>query len=404
MGASRSGLDDQGMAPRRIALALSSLLVLGLGASVLGGATATAAPPPVDTGLPDLPAQAPPAGQEGAAFGRGQLHSHGPDGLELGRGAGGTPAAQAVDQTLQSSTWTQTSALPVVSTDQADRFAGFAQVHLVYLHPSDKAPRTDFLRMFSSDARSAADFLQVGYGRSVRFDERVDRTLDITTVKSRYTAKQLGSSNQFDLVKRELGRVFPDSSAQRKKYVAWLDAPSRYCGQGELYGDWHRDRENHNDLRTTGVVYRPYSVSGTDGGFCRGRTLLHELGHNLGAIYGQAPNAFDGAHCNDDKNDVMCYAGSVASGNDTSPTSRGQFDFGHDDYWDLGASASSANDTYTRHLNWWGANLSRFVCRPSVAGGIPHCDDPATQYPTDAELRYHSGADAYPPPTSVPVG
>ncbi len=364
---------------------------------------------------PRLSSESSETGADASAEGRGHRHTHGPDGLDLDRGRrpGAAVAAETVDGTLTGD-WSTADPLSVSAVDEPDRFQGLPSVHLVYLYGSEvKKPRTDFLNMFEADARAAQRLLQERYGRSVRFDERVDGRLDITVVKSRYRTSSLGGSKQFDLVSNELERVFPDSESPRKKYIAWLDAPSKYCGQGELYGDWHRDRENWNDLRTTGVVYRPYDPGNVDGGFCRGRTLLHELGHNLGALYSKAPSAFDGAHCNDDKNDVMCYAGSVTSGTDTSGTSSGQFDYGNNDYWDAGAVAGSDNggpesgevtDEHLKHLNWWTVNLSRFVCRPNGDGvSTASCGDSSTVHPTLDEFRYHSGDEAYPPPPSQPT-
>ncbi len=352
-------------------------------------------------------------GMAASAEGRGHLHSHGPDGLDLDRGrrpsAPGAVVAETVDLTL-TGTWSKTDPLQVSSKDEADRFLGLPSVHLVYIHGSEvKTPRTEFLNMFEADARAAQKLLLDRYGRSVRFDERTTGRLDITVLKSRYRTSSLGGSNQFDLVKNELKRVFPDSESPRKKYMAWLDAPSRYCGQGELYGDWHRDKENWNDLRTTGIVYRPYDPKNADGGFCRGRTLLHELGHNLGALYSKAPNAFDGAHCNDDKNDVLCYQSEVTSDVDTSATSPGQFDYKNDDYWDAGAATGSDNGgtqesgEHLKHLNWWTVNLSRFVCRPATDNAEASCTDSQTVHPTLDEFRYHSGDEAYPPPASQPT-
>ncbi len=125
-------------------------------------------------------------------------------------------------------------------------------------------------------------------------------------------------------------------------------AASRYCGQGELYQDTIRDPAlNNNQKRTTSIVYRPYSTTNADGGFCRGRTLLHEVGHNLGALQNVAPNAFDGAHCNDDNNDVMCYTDADQFTSDSST-----FDFNNNDFW----------DPATGPLPWWTVNLSRFIC------------------------------------------
>ncbi len=324
--------------------------------------------------------------------------------------------AQPVDVELTGG-WSTDDPLPQVGTDQPDRLAGLPSVHLVYIYPSDlRTPRTKFLNMFEADAREAQRFLQAKYGRPVRFDEAVATSnaaaprLDITTLKSKYRTSTLGGSRQFDLVKDDLARAFPDSDSPRKKYIAWLDAPSKYCGQGELYGDWHRDRENWNDLRTTGIVYRPFDKSGPEGGFCRGRTLLHELGHNLGALYKGAPNAFDGAHCNDDKNDAMCYQGDSTFDSGIKENSTGEFDYRNNDYWDAGATVGSdnggttASQEHLKHLNWWTVNLSRFVCRPPNDGvTTAACDDPNTIHPTDDEFRYHSGDEAYPPPASVPT-
>ncbi len=344
--------------------------------------------------------------------GREYAHTHGPDGLELDRRGrpGSSVVAQPVDEQLTGE-WLPTGPVPPVTSDQPDTFGDLPQIHLVYVYPADlKVPRTEFLAMFEADARAAQDFLQNKYGRSVRFDETEGR-IDITTLKSKSRTSALGGRRQFSLVKEDLARAFPDSESPRKKYIAWLDAPSKYCGQGELYGDWHRDTGNWNDLRTTGIVYRPYDSKNVDGGFCRGRTLLHELGHNLGALYEGAPNAFDGAHCDDDKNDAMCYQGNSAFDSSLEPTrSSGEFDYGNDDYWDAGATPGSVNGgtldsgAHLDHLNWWTVNLSRFVCRPSSATQTTaSCADPNTVFPTVDEFRYHSGAETL-EPTSVPTG
>ncbi len=386
-------------------LALPVVLALGLGVT----ASPSGAAPPA--ALPEAASD----------IGRGHAHTHGPDGLDLDRRRkpGTATVAQPIDETLTDRAWETTEEpLPQVGTDQPDRegLAGLPSVHLVYIYPSDlRTPRTKFLNMFEADARAAQRFLQAKYGRSVRFDEAAATSseasprLDITTLKSKYRTSTLGGSRQFDLVKDDLARAFPDSDSPRKKYIAWLDAPSKYCGQGELYGDWHRDKENWNDLRTTGIVYRPYDKNNPEGGFCRGRTLLHELGHNLGALYKGAENAFDGAHCNDDKNDAMCYQGNSTFDSSTTG-STGEFDYGNNDYWDAGAVMGSDNgDTkesqkHLKHLNWWTVNLSRFVCRPPSDGvTTAACDDPNTVHPTLDEFRYHSGDEAYPPPASVPT-
>jgi hypothetical protein len=145
--------------------------------------------------------------------------------------------------------------------------------------------------------------------------------------------------------------------------VVWLDAGSQYCGQGELYQDTRRSGVNNNDKRTTAIIYRPYDPADpSTGGFCRGRVVLHELGHNLGALQQVAPHAFDGAHCNDSAEDVLCYTSQTTL--DTGPPA---FDYGTDDYWDPADGK----------LPWWTANLSRFLC-PAVAGATVDCGVPST--------------------------
>lgn len=196
--------------------------------------------------------------------------------------------------------------------------------------------------------------------RDVRWDLRPSKkatcdgqanVLDTTVFQSSYNARQLSTDRQFNLVANEL-QASGKFSASNKKYVVWLDAGSRYCGQGTLWQDTSRSATNSSEVnRTTGIVYRPYSTSDPKtGGFCRGRTLLHELGHNLGALQKVAPNAFDGAHCDDDNNDTMCYTGAAS---DQISSSDPQFDYGKDDYWDPGATATSTPTANTDKLAWW---------------------------------------------------
>ncbi len=304
-----------------------------------------------------LPEQASDTGGENA-------NTHGPDGLALYRP--GRPSADHPYEVDHPATWDPAQYDGgAFTTDQPDHLAR-PTVHAIYLYPSNAASRfAEFAAMFQADAAQASKLVE-GYGSGVRFDMRkglpTDMNpdgvfLDITAVRSQYNAKQLGSSRQFTMVRDELiAKGFTDPD---KKYVVWLDAASRYCGQGELYQDTTRDPAvNANQKRTTAIVYRPYSTTNPDGGFCRGRTLLHEIGHNLGALQKVAPNAFDGAHCNDDNNDVMCY---TASNQFDSGSSK--FDYKNNDYWDL------PNDPVPQPW-WWTVDLSRFVCETSNCSGF----------------------------------
>ncbi len=281
--------------------------------AALGGATAGPA-----AGLPE---QASPTAVE---------HTHGPDGLDLdgrGRGKPGVVAAAPYDVDAHApwsaSQWTGGTQTADVADDTT-----LPQFHAIYLYPSNATSRfTQFAAMIQADARQASNRLN-GLGKAVRWDTRGGGALiDITVVRSSNTAKRLGSGNQFTLVKNEIASK--GFTKANKKYIVWLDAGSSYCGQGELYQDTRRTAANSSELKTTAIVYRPYPTNDpTTGGFCRGRTAMHEMGHNLGAIQKVAPHAFDGAHCNDSAEDVMCYTS--ATSNDTGTT--GEFDYRKDDY------------------------------------------------------------------------
>ena len=277
---------------------------------------------------------------------QGELHSHGPDPKSMykpGKAPSASPFAVDAPAAWSASTWDDTA----FTTDQPDTTSQ-PTVHMIYMYASDKASRfSTFGAMFEADANQATNLLGGLYGRGLRFDKRADGHLDITVVRSGSNSKRLSGGNQFTLVANELktkGFTNPN-----KKYAVWLDAGSNYCGQGTLYQDTSRSATNASNVsRTTGIVYRPYPTANADGGFCRGRTLLHEVGHNLGAVQRSAPNAFDGAHCDDDQEDVMCYEQNATF--DSGDV--GQFDYKNDDYW----------DPPTGTLPWWTVNLSKYIC------------------------------------------
>jgi hypothetical protein len=329
-----------------------------------------------------LPPQASEAGHDHA-------HStHGPDGLALDR-RGRTPgdAPFAVDAHAEWQSCEYDGVAPSIDSTDLPELKNRPQVHAIYVHPAKTASRFPaYAAMFQADARQASAMLQT-LGRDIRWDLRLPvgalcsgtTVLDITVFKSRYSAGQLSGGNQFSLVANELA-ASKKFSVATKKYVIWLDAGSQYCGQGTLYQDTRRAFANYNNAnRTTGIVYRPYSTTNGEGGFCRGRTLLHELGHNLGALQRGAPHAYDGAHCNDDDNDVMCYIAEA-----THDSGAAQFDYGKDDYWDLGASMPTATNNGYPELSaeklggglkpaWWALNLSKYICPPGAVGSRPNC-------------------------------
>ena len=295
-----------------------------------------------------------------------EAHTHGPDGKSLDRR--GQVAAETYEVDAPAP-WTPSQYDGrALSADAADGTT-LPTVHAIYLYPSDGANRfAQFAAMFQADARATADRL---YGRAVRFDERlggdgVTPYLDITVIRSKNTTKRLSGNRQYQMVRDEL--VAKGFNKPNKKYAVWLDAPSQYCGESQIYQDTQRTPANPNERTGIAIVYRPYATGDpTTGGFCRGRTLLHELGHNMGAVQTVAPNIYlsSGPHCDDSAEDVMCYRPPGV------PDTGGPvFDYGTDDYWDPAASGTGL----TTKLGWWTVNLSRFLCPTS---GCASPNDPA---------------------------
>lgn len=139
-----------------------------------------------------------------------------------------------------------------------------------------------------------------------------------------------------------------DSASE--KYAVYFDArvAGETCGRGSFWGDSTDSASNWNN---TGRMYAvEYDCN-------EPATLMHEMGHNLGAVQDAAPfSTGSGMHCFEGY-DVMCYndEGSRDPGSIVwnCPTRPDRFDCGHDSYFDAkigfgeGGGAGSFLDT-----NW----------------------------------------------------
>lgn len=244
--------------------------------------------------------------------------------------------------------------------DQPDLTA-LPKIHAVYVHPSDAPSRfASLAHTFQGQARRQSRMLTQGSGHALRLDDRLDASgrplLDITVIRSRSSAKTLGGSRQFGLVRDDLARA--GLTDPNKKYLVWVDAASTVCGRSDAPGDAVRSAANRAESRTMSTINRYYDRSTPDtGGFCA--PILHELAHAMGAVLPNAPH-YDGGHCNDNANDFLCfYASAIAY----DPAAGRYFDYGNDDYWDPAADPFSGSDA---KLGWWTVNLSRFLCPPAI--------------------------------------
>lgn len=306
-----------------------------------------------------------------------EAHTHGADGLWLDRHNHGAdaPADAPYDVDGHAPWWASNWDGQSFTTDQPD-LSTLPSFHAIYVYPKDGVNRfNQFAAMFQADALQASERLNVLFGRGIRFDFRAGNCygtpgmpcLDITVFRSRARSNQLSGSNAWGTIHKELSGAF---KAPDKKYFVFLDTRNTYaCGQGNLSQDTRRIPTNANEGRTQSIVYRPFDPNNTSGGFCRGRTLAHELGHNMGALQQVSPNAYDGAHCNDSAEDVMCYTSQTSFDSGAAA-----FDFGNDDYWDPIADPNGNNMLpgtplpEQLKLPWWTVNLSRYICPTSGCG------------------------------------
>lgn len=316
--------------------------------------------------VPALVAAAP-----AAASATGQ--THGPD-HQLER----TPTAGVASAAAQPSWCGDLRADDDVENDTGD---GTFRYHAIYAYPSDGRSR---LRTLASDlqaeAFAASRVLEKSYGRAVRFDMGTrcgPRYLDISHVQLPYTTAELarlgdeGGSKTFYAIAAALRAAGfstlagSDPLEQERtvttNYLVWLDGPGpEACGEGERARDTRRTPDNaSNKGGKLAMLYR----HGRD--FCGHETVLHEIGHNLGALQPEAPNTRDHAHCEDAREDVMC--------NQTARTATKAvdvfFDYGNDDYWD---------PPHGKPLPWWTVNLSRFLCDDAACNRSPQVGESQT--------------------------
>lgn len=249
-------------------------------------------------------------------------------------------------------------------------------VHGVYVVPSDGPNRFgEFAAYFQAEQRRASRFLTNATGMAFRWDERRSRDgrrlHDITVVRSPFPSSVMAVQDvQFELVGRALadaGLTDPD-----KKYYVWLEADSTVCGQGETPLERRRHPDNLANGSSYAVSYRVDLERYAEvGGFCN--PVLHEMMHGLGAVAPFAPHSYSGGHCNDDPNDVMCLISASPGGKIDRSRSR-TLDSGNDDYLD---PVADLKDRTGEMLDFWTANLSRFLCPRSLRNArVPDCAQP----------------------------
>lgn len=129
------------------------------------------------------------------------------------------------------------------------------------------------------------------------------------------------------------------------KYWIWHDDAGEAAGVANLFLN---DSPGQNNPNNGGPMYAVTFGYGAD-------VMMHENGHNLGAVQLTSPFSSRLGHCNDD-NDVMCYLERV--GTTTAPLclERNHFDCNHNDYFHPKAPVGNYLATHwnigARYVRW----------------------------------------------------
>lgn len=199
---------------------------------------------------------------------------------------------------------------------------------MIYARPLDQASRLSSLQdAFLSDAASAQSRVA---GQAPSAPKRPRLFCGITDVQTGRLSAAYGSdplpSLMTDLAAKGYNRT-------DRKYLVWWDGGMHpfACGEGTFVDDEQPGQANGNNAGPDyAFVYKPQAGGGP---FCGWPTVLHEIGHTLGAVLHGAPNATANWHCRDE-NDVMCY--DDGSGQPTFTACQGttqHFDCNGDDYF-----------------------------------------------------------------------
>lgn len=185
-----------------------------------------------------------------------------------------------------------------------------------------------------------------------------------------------------------MARGYDDPAKKYWVYYDAIDPTYTAAGAGDFNGD---DTLAASNLNNGNTVTPTYAVSF---GYWDVRVMLHEAGHNQGAVQYSAPHQAASGHC-DDGYDIMCYYVS-ATGCPWSISTPDPFDCHNDDYFDSRPPAGSYLATHwnlasplNRYMLVGGSTMDQVVCSPAgvraaacaFSGGNPEAS--AVEYRVD---------------------
>lgn len=241
----------------------------------------------------------------------GTIVTHGRDAVAPTHGFWQPPAWDPVD--------------PACIDDPESEFHGL----VIYARPTDRPNRyptmAPEIRNMVRYANGLLDLEASELGADLAYRMRCDGDGAVTVAV--VNLRTAAAASTFSSVVSDIGAAGYGSS--RAKYWVWVDFPYNAGGFGHIAGDEKPAPWNTNNLGPKYAV--SWGARLAEGAH---NLMMHESGHNLGAVQGLSPNSSGGFHCNDGQ-DVMCYAdgaGKSAYSENACPTWM-HFDCGHDDYF-----------------------------------------------------------------------